>query len=350
MLTIFRTIVGSQAYGTSTPTSDVDYKGVYIQDNDSILGFDYKQQVEIGKDEVLYEVKRFLELLKTANPTVLELLYSPEDMIEVKTKEFDWILEHKEKFLTKKCLQSFGGYAVAQISKAKGLDKKMNWEKNRVERKDVLDFCYTLEGPVKQWLLKENKRQEFCGLVKVDHFRDTYLLYYDHLAEMKSDNPRFEGQGHDYKGIIGDDSNEVRLSSVPKYVSSEATLYFNREGYSTHCKDYREYQEWLEKRNTQRYVDNQGHGQKIDGKNLLHCRRLLDVAMEIPVLKRIDVRRPNADYLLSIRRGEVNLDDVIKQAEEDIKGLDEIYRNSDLPDEVNQDLLTELLLKIRHAR
>ena len=27
---IFKTIVGSQAYGTSTPESDIDYKGIYI--------------------------------------------------------------------------------------------------------------------------------------------------------------------------------------------------------------------------------------------------------------------------------------------------------------------------------
>jgi len=28
---ILRAIVGSQAYGTSTPQSDIDYKGIYAQ-------------------------------------------------------------------------------------------------------------------------------------------------------------------------------------------------------------------------------------------------------------------------------------------------------------------------------
>ncbi len=33
---------GSQAYGTSIPTSDIDYAGVYIQHLDNILGYGYK--------------------------------------------------------------------------------------------------------------------------------------------------------------------------------------------------------------------------------------------------------------------------------------------------------------------
>lgn len=39
MRTIFKAIVGSQAYGTNIPTSDTDYKGVYMQSEDDLLGF-----------------------------------------------------------------------------------------------------------------------------------------------------------------------------------------------------------------------------------------------------------------------------------------------------------------------
>jgi len=350
---IFKAIVGSQSYGTSTPTSDIDYKGVYMQDLDSLLGFGYKQQYEVGKDESYYEVKRFIELLQSANPTVLELLYSPEDCIISTSPQFDLIVKHRDKFLTKKCRNSFGGYAVEQIKKAKGLDKKMNWEKARVERKDVLDFCYVLDDGsfksllIKEYLKRNNKVQEHCGLSKIDHFRDCYSMFYDHLAEMKSGNPRFEGTGYGYRGIIGDDSNDVRLSDIPKYASRETVLYFNKDGYSVHCKDYREYQEWLEKRSTQRFVDVKGHNQQIDGKNLLHCRRLLDMAMEIATEKTIKVRRPNADFLLKIRRGEVELQSIIDKAEDDIKALDELFINSDLPDNVDLDFANCLLLDIR---
>jgi hypothetical protein len=77
-----------------------------------------------------------------------------------------------------------------------------------------------------------------------------------------------------FKGIVLDDSNAVRLSVVPKDMLASAIVYYNKDSYSMHCKDYKEYQTWLETRNTQRYVDIQGHHQQIDGKNLLHCRRI----------------------------------------------------------------------------
>ena len=86
---------------------------------------------------------------------MLELLYSPEDCIIETSPQFQLIRDNRDKFLTKKCLKSFGGYAVAQIKKAEGLDKKMNWEKDKVTRKDLLDFCYVIENgqsiPWKIW-------------------------------------------------------------------------------------------------------------------------------------------------------------------------------------------------------
>jgi len=337
---IFKAIVGSQAYGTATTGSDVDYKGVYIQNADDILTFRYNEQIEKGKDECYYEVRRLLQLLESANPTVLELLYMPEDCVVLKLPVFDLILEHRQKFLTKKCLHSFGGYAVAQIKKAKGLDKKMNWEKQRVERKTPLDFCYVYEEgktlPVEEYLRRKNMKQEHCGLVALDHFRDCYALYYDNNSQSG------------YKGIVLDDSNSIRLSSVPKGQKPEAIIYYNKDGYSMHCRDFREYNEWLEKRNTQRYVDIKGHNQQIDGKNLLHCRRLLDMAMEIATEKTIHVRRSNAGELLKIRRGEVDLQTIIVEAEKDLSGLEELFEKSGLPQEVDHDFVNELLLQIRH--
>ena len=151
-----------------------------------------------------------------------------------------------------------------------------------------------------------------------------------------------------YRGLALDDSNSIRLSSVPKGEEALTIVYYNKDGYSMHCKDYKEYNEWLANRNTQRYVDNVGHDQKVDSKNLLHTRRLLDMAMEIASTGEITVRRPNAEYLLQIRRGEVSLKDIIEQAEKDIKGLDQLFKDSTLPDNVSNEVVNEILLEIRH--
>lgn len=353
---IFKALVGSRAYGTAIENSDFDYKGVYVQPDDEILSFRYKPQIEIGKDEAYYEIRRFLELASTANPTMLELMFIPQGNIS--DKYFispAWMPVHRNrhKFLTKKCRKSFGGYAVEQINKARGLNKKMNWEKAKVERKTVLDFCYVhLEGksiPVKKWLKDENKDQKYCGLVGLNRMQNCYSLYYDHVMQHIEElgKPNRNVVTMDFKGIAGEDSNDIRLSSVPQYLKPEVVLFFGKEAYSTHCKDYREYQAWLKNRNTQRYVDIEGHGQKIDGKNLLHCRRLIDCGLEIATEGTLTVRRKNAEELLKVRRGEVSLEEIIKKAEEDLIKMDEAFASSNLPDDVDQDFLNNIILDVR---
>lgn len=349
---IYKAIVGSQAYGTSTPESDIDYKGIYIQSIDDLIGFNYKEQINVTKDETYYELRRFLELLKTANPTVLEMLFMSDECIVEKHPIMDILFKHRHKFLTKQCRNSFGGYAIAQIKKAGGLDKKMNWEKEKMVRKTPLDFIYVHDNgktiSLQPWLEKNCFKQEYCGLVVLNHMKDMYSLFYNY-----NDDPDSEYYNHNdklkYNGIIVENSNSLRLSSIPINEVPKAVIYYNMDGYSTHCKDYKEYQEWLNKRNTQRYVDSKNHGQMIDGKNLLHCRRLLDMAMEIAIDKTINVKRPNGDNLIDIRKGNVVLADIVKQAEIDIKKLDELYRNSDLPDSVDDNFVNQLLLEMRHA-
>lgn len=142
-------------------------------------------------------------------------------------------------------------------------------------------------------------------------------------------------------------SNQLRLSSIPKSETPVALITFNKDAYTQHCKDYLAYQEWLENRNEARYVETQEHGQKIDGKNMMHCMRLIRMAQEIGAGKGIQVRREDREYLLSIRRGEIDLDSLIKEADEAINEMDLIFEKSSLPNSVDKNLVNELLIKIR---
>jgi hypothetical protein len=370
-LILFETVVGSQAYGTQTPTSDVDKKFVYILPHDYILGTGYMEQINVNKDYVGWEIRRFLELMASNNPTVLELLNSPEDCIVSKHPLFDDIIAHKDEFITKICKDSFGGYARQQIKKAKGLDKKQNWEKDKVTRKDVLDFVYVIEGqksiPWKVWNTRYNEK--FCGVVNVPNARDLYAVYFDVDAnncfnEKIPEKMREEAkawrkeEGHSmgfgYKGLVktgeganAAESNQLRLSSIPKGETPICNIIYNKDGYTMHCKDYKEYQDWLENRNETRYVETQEHGQKIDGKNMMHCMRLIRMAQEIGAGKGIIVRRPDAQELLSIRRGEVDLENLIAMADQAILEMDSIFDNSDLPNKTNPELVNALLIHIR---
>lgn len=80
----------------------MDYKGVYVQSVEDLIGFNYKEQIEVSKDECYYEVRRFLQLLQSANPTMLELLYMPDNCIIEKHPAFELIIANRDKFLTKK--------------------------------------------------------------------------------------------------------------------------------------------------------------------------------------------------------------------------------------------------------
>ena len=371
---LYLVIRGSHAYGTNIETSDTDYSGIFIQSMNDILGNKYVEQINDDKNDiVIYEIRRFLELLGTNNPTVLELLNTPEDCVIYKDPIFDLILNDKEKFITKICAKSLGGYAKQQISKAKGQNKKQNWEKDKVTRKEVLDFVYVIEGeksiPWKVWNEDYNYEEKFIGVVNVPNARDIYAVYYDGLArnmfsesisestrntlikfQKESGNP----MGFGYKGLVktgeginSAESNQLRLSSIPKGESSICNITYNKDGYTQHCNDYKSYQTWLEQRNEARWVDVQSHGQKIDGKNMMHCMRLIQMSREIAEGKGIVVRRPNAKELISIRRGEVDLQTLIDKVEEEIVEIDKLFEQSSLPDSVDSSFINELIVKIR---
>ena len=114
-LILYEVISGSIAYGTNLPTSDEDRRYVYILPIDYILSGNIVEQVNDDTNDVVgYEIGRFLNLISSANPNLLELLNMPEDCIVYKNPIFDLILDNKSKFLTKKCKNSFAGYGHAK--------------------------------------------------------------------------------------------------------------------------------------------------------------------------------------------------------------------------------------------
>ena len=342
---IFKALVGSHAYGTNIEGSDFDYKGIYLQSPESILNNGYREQFSVSKDEVYYELRRFIELACTGNPTVLEVLYSPEDCIKYKHPIFNMLVEHKDKFLSKSCKWSFGGYAFSQIAKAKGLKKKMNWESSKVERKTPLDFCYILtplgSQDLRTWLNYQKGnliQQHNYGVSKITNCRDMYYIYPKDKKELA------------YGGICNEEetSNDIRLSSIPKEeILKCIAMSYNKDGYIEHCKDYLSYQTWLKERNVQRYVDIENHNQKIDGKNLLHCYRLIETGIEIAKNHTINVRRPNADFLIEIRKGKHNLEDLLNKANDKIEELNKEFDLSTLSEKVDRGFFLSLLPKIR---
>lgn len=92
---------GSIMYGLNSPESDIDYRGVYLSDDmNYILGLDAglknfynsadedrkdeKEGKEIGwrDDEVYYELRHFMRLLRKTNSVTMELLFNTNWLVE----------------------------------------------------------------------------------------------------------------------------------------------------------------------------------------------------------------------------------------------------------------------------
>ena len=335
-LIILECISGSKAYGLDTPTSDTDIKGVFILPKYDYYGLHYIEQINNEtNDVVFYELGRFLELLSYNNPNILELLNTPEDAIIYKHPFLDEIAT--DRILSKLCRDTFGKFAYSQIKKAKGLNKKIV---NPIgeERKSVLDFCYVnyQNGsiPLLRFMELKQWNQENCGLMKIAHMRDMYGLYHSTTET--------------FKGIVRNElSTEVSVSAIPKGLEQVALLYFNKDGYSLYCKEYREYWDWVKTRNVERYQNTQSHGKNYDAKNMMHVFRLLQMACEIGREQKINVKRPNRDFLLKIKSGEYEYDDLLAMSDKLREELELAFDNSPLPETPDIGYINELAYQLR---
>jgi hypothetical protein len=126
-------------------------------------------------------------------------------------------------------------------------------------------------------------------------------------------------------------------------------MLFNHDAFRAHCKAHREYWEWVGQRNEKRYITNTQHGRGYDSKNLLHTIRLLDMASEIAREGVLHIRRPNREYLLRVRSGEFEYDDLISYAEEQLAGVVAAFEVSHLQDRPDRQRVNRLLVEIREA-
>jgi len=337
-LLLFECISGSKAYGLNTPQSDTDLKGVFYLPKNQFYGLEYIPQISNEtNDEVYYELGRFVELLCKNNPNILELLASPDEFILYKHPLMDKL--HIDMFLSKLCKDTFAGYALTQIRKARGYKKKVVNPMDK-ERKTVLDFCHIMDNyqtiPVKEWFDKKGYQQELCGLSSIPHAKGMYALFYD--AENKLG----------YHGIaIKENANEVSLSSIPKGEEAVAYLLWNMEGYSLYCKEYKEYWDWVEERNDNRYQTNLNHGKNYDSKNMMQTIRLLQVAEEILRDGKLNVKRPNREQLLDIKSGNMDYDDLLVMADKLMESIQSYYLMSSLPDTPNKEKAEMVLVEMR---
>lgn len=203
-----------------------------------------------------------------------------------------------------------------------------------------MDFCFILNDnqsvPLQEWLTAINAKQEYCGLAKILNSKGMYGLYLDLNGEKN------------YKGCMkSEDSNELSLSSINKGETLSAYLYSNLDAYSVYCKEYKEYWKWIEERNEDRYQINQKHGKNYDSKNMMHTIRLLQSAVQIFEQSTLSIKVENREELLDIKNGNLSYEELLLKAEDLNITLENIHRNSTLPERPNSEKIEKILVKIR---
>jgi len=151
--------VGSHLYGTNTPSSDLDYSGVFLPVKEFVFGFQKVEEVnlsikdkdEAGKntqnavDRKLYEFRKFVKLAIDNNPNIIEQLFVNAPNIVYINDAGRALLAQRHKFPHRGLLQKFKGYAFSQKHKMvirtdnfHELNNAFNYLKDYPEQKELL--------------------------------------------------------------------------------------------------------------------------------------------------------------------------------------------------------------------
>lgn len=109
-------LAGSYSYGTNIDTSDIDIRGITLNQKSDLIGLTrFEQYVDKHTDTVIYAFNKIITLLLSCNPNTIELLgLNPEHYLYLNDIG-RLLLDNKRLFLSKRAINSFGGYADAQL-------------------------------------------------------------------------------------------------------------------------------------------------------------------------------------------------------------------------------------------
>lgn len=113
---LFLTLGGSHAYGTNTPSSDVDVRGVALNRPSDLLGLtNFEQFVNADTDTTVYSFNKLISLLLNCNPNTIEILGCKPEHYILYHPIGQMLIDNCHMFLSQRAANSFGGYATAQL-------------------------------------------------------------------------------------------------------------------------------------------------------------------------------------------------------------------------------------------
>ena len=305
---IFLTLGGSHAYGTNIETSDVDVRGCALNSPSDVLGLtNFEQFVNEKTDTTVYAFNKLVRLLLSCNPNTIEMLGCKPEHYILLTETGKMMIENRKMFLSKRAIDSFGGYATQQLRR---LENALARDKMSQARREE-HILHSMESAVRSF---ESRYTEF------DH--GSFILYTDESTREDLDREIFA---------------DIDLKKFPA------------RQFNSMINDLSNVLSTYEKLNHRNHKKDDNHLNK----HAMHLIRLYLTCLDI--LEKGDIityRGDDLDLLMSIRRGLYQKEDGTYHREffdmvtEFEARLAYAKENTDLPDDPDMKMVEEFVMEV----
>lgn len=310
---------GSHLYGTNTPTSDLDYKGVFLPAGADILLQCVPTHIDAGTkdpqathkntpddiDDTSYPLQKFFGMIAAGDTVGTEILFAPDDAIVAKDDEL-WplIVENKDMLLNREC-KGFVGYCQKQAAKYGVKGSRM------AACKDIVDLLKVAAAGDRGM---NTKLAEISELL--------YEFCTEHEFSEIVNIPAPSGKDIFHLEVIG---RKIPFTNTVKQALDVYEKVYENYGHRARAA-----------------MNNEG----IDWKAMSHAVRVGGQALELLSTGHITFPRPEADYLLAVKRGELDYQEVAAVLEGIVEDVEEEATTSWLPETADWDSINEFVLRL----
>lgn len=337
--TIYLTVHGSQSYGTHTPESDLDVRGVCIPPKEYYFGYlqNFEQAEQHEPDVTVFGLQKFFGLAADCNPNVIEVLFTDdEDHIQV-TPLGDMLLAHRDLFLSRKAKHTFHGYAHSQFLRLK---RHYNWHMHPRQAPPTR----TEFGLQEQLVIKKEQLEAANAAIqkKMDEWSVDFLNGGDKALRIE-----VLGKMTEHLAEIGVSMQEdlwIGAARVLGFESNFIEVLAKERKYTSAKREWGQYLDWKRDRNPKRAALEAKYG--MDLKHAYHLVRLIRMCQEILTTGVVQVKRPDREELLAIRNGAWTYEQLVEWVDAQAPLLEEAYKTSKLPKEPDRKTLDALCIEM----